>query len=428
MRLRAERDGAGDGPPSAATATPRSATTRAIGDGRTVALVARDGSIDWLCLPDLDSPSVFGALLDARARRPVRARSPRRRSRSRGATCPTRTCSRRRSRPPRARSRVTDAMTLPASGLAPERELVRRVEGLAGGCRCAGASSRASHTARRRRGSGGAAVFRWPARAATPWPLSLGRRASPSTARTPIAGASTARAGEPGTDRARERSRRAARLPGAERGRGAPRGHGGFWRSWAAGAPLRGPVARSGGAQRAGAQAAGPRSLRGDRRRGDHLAARGDRRRAQLGLPLLLGSRLGVHPRRPAAPRLPGRGDAPSSGGCCTPRSSPIRGCTSCTGWTAAPRAPERELDARADTGARGRSGSATAPPTSASSTSTGISCRRLRSTCARAASSTATPAARLAEMADLVCGLWREPDSGIWEVRASPPLHRSRR
>jgi GH15 family glucan-1,4-alpha-glucosidase len=103
----------------------------AIGDGRALALVAGDGSIDWLCLPDLDSPSVFAALLD-----PQRG--------GRFVLCPTAPYRVQRRYIERTnlvqtefateggRVRVTDGFTLDPSQNAPWRELVRRVEGLAG--------------------------------------------------------------------------------------------------------------------------------------------------------------------------------------------------------------------------------------------------------------------------------------------------------
>jgi GH15 family glucan-1,4-alpha-glucosidase len=37
-----------------------------IGDGRSTALIARGGELDWLCWPRFDSPALFAAILDAR--------------------------------------------------------------------------------------------------------------------------------------------------------------------------------------------------------------------------------------------------------------------------------------------------------------------------------------------------------------------------
>jgi GH15 family glucan-1,4-alpha-glucosidase len=107
-----------------------------IGNCRTVALVSRQGSVDWLCVPHFSAPSFFAALIDRRkggclALRPHAVKRTERCYIEDTAVLET------TYRCERGVLRVTDFMTIAADGndgamLEPQHELVRMIECVSG--------------------------------------------------------------------------------------------------------------------------------------------------------------------------------------------------------------------------------------------------------------------------------------------------------
>ncbi|WP_344339847.1 glycoside hydrolase family 15 protein [Agrococcus versicolor] len=112
-------------------------TYASIGDGRTVGLVARDGRIDWLPLPAVDSPPVFAAILDEQSGgvvslAPVEESTVRRRYLDGGNVLETTftTAS--------GVVTVTDSLNTGQAGRLPWSELARRIDGIEGHVRMRG--------------------------------------------------------------------------------------------------------------------------------------------------------------------------------------------------------------------------------------------------------------------------------------------------
>lgn len=103
----------------------------ALGDGRSVALVGLDGSIDWWCVPHMDSPPLFDRLLSPRtggffAITPTQPYQAKRRYRPGSNVVETEYIT------ATGRARLTESLNSGPAGRLPWAELARRIEGIEG--------------------------------------------------------------------------------------------------------------------------------------------------------------------------------------------------------------------------------------------------------------------------------------------------------
>lgn len=102
-----------------------------IGNQRTAALVALDGSIDFFCAPRFDAPSIFAAVVDAR-RGGTFTLAPAVPYDAEHRYLPETNVLQTTFRTSSGTVRVTDALSVPLSGPFERDELVRKIEGLSG--------------------------------------------------------------------------------------------------------------------------------------------------------------------------------------------------------------------------------------------------------------------------------------------------------
>lgn len=110
---------------------PRLRDLAAIGDKRTVALIARDGTLEWMCAPRFDADAVFGSLLDSR-RGGRFALAPSGPFDSRRRYVPDTNVLETTFETAAGQLRVTDALALAGEAATPYTMLIRRIDGLSG--------------------------------------------------------------------------------------------------------------------------------------------------------------------------------------------------------------------------------------------------------------------------------------------------------